>query len=210
MRVAIVEDMPDIRDGLAVLIGGTAGFACAGTFRSMEDALAGLDASAPDLMLVDIGLPGMSGLDGIRLLKERRPEIVLVVLTVYDDDKRIFDALCAGASGYLLKKTPPAKLLESLSEAYRGGGPMSPEVAGRVIELFRRVRPPETAECRLTPHELRLLRLLVDGHQYKTAAAQLNVSLSTIRFHMQQIYRKLQVHSKSEAVSRAFRSGLIH
>ncbi len=210
IRVAIVEDVRDIREGLAVLIGGTPGYRCVGTYASMEEALRGISAQAPpDLVLVDLGLPGMSGIEGIRILKERHPGMVLVVLTVYDDDLRIVNALCAGASGYLLKRTPPSKLLEGLKEAYEGGGPMSPEVASRVIELFREGRPPEAVEHRLTPHELRLLKLLVDGHQYKTAAAELNVSLGTIRFHMQQIYRKLQVHSKSEAVARALRGGLV-
>lgn len=209
IRVAIVEDQGDIREGLAVLIGATAGYRCAGTYRSMEEALERIPGIACDVALVDIGLPGMTGIEGIAALKERLPRLVLVVLSVYNDDRRIFEALCAGASGYLLKKTPPARLLECLREAHAGGGPMSPEVASRVIDLFRKVRPPEQGDCTLTPHELRLLGLLVEGHQYKTAAAELSVSLSTIRFHMQQIYRKLQVHSKSEAVARALRSGLI-
>src|SRR5262245_42448601 len=154
IRVAIVEDQQDIREGLAVLIGTTEGYACAGTHRTMEEALARLPGTPCDVALVDIGLPGMSGIEGIRRLKERLPELILVMLSVYNDDRRIFEALCAGASGYLLKKTPPAKLLESLREAYTGGGPMSPEVASRVIDLFRKVRPPEQDDCRLTPHEL--------------------------------------------------------
>src|SRR5205085_3424490 len=123
----------------------------------------------PDVVLVDIGLPGMSGIEGIRLLKERYPGLTLLMHTVYDDDERIFAALCAGASGYLLKKTPPARLLESLREAVGGGAPMSPEVARRVISLFREMRPPARADYRLTPHQLRLLELLAKGHSYKSA-----------------------------------------
>src|SRR5262249_22203571 len=125
------------------------------------------------------------------------------------DDEYIFDALCAGACGYLLKKTPPARLLESLREAMEGGAPMSPEIARRVIDLFRTIRPPERADYKLTPHELRLLKLLVEGHNYKTAAVEVGVSVTTIAFHMRNIYEKLQVHSKSEAVSKVLRNRLV-
>ena len=142
LRVVVIEDRREIRAGLQALIGGTEGFACPGTFGSMEEALPAIGALAPDVALVDIGLPGMSGIDGLRILRERHPALPLLMLTVYDDDERIFDALCAGASGYLLKKTPPVRLLESLREAVEGGAPMSPEVARRVIALFRTVRPP--------------------------------------------------------------------
>ena len=209
IRTAIVEDQRTIREGLATLIDSTGGFRCTGQFGSMEEALAGIARELPDVVLLDIGLPGMSGIEGIRILKERHPEIHLLMLTVYDDDERIFEALCAGACGYLLKKTPPVRLLESLREAVAGGSPMSPEVARRVIELFRRVRPPGKADYDLTPHETRILRLLVEGHNYKTAAAELGVSVNTIAFHIKHIYDKLQVHSKSEAVSKALRSGLL-
>jgi DNA-binding NarL/FixJ family response regulator len=131
------------------------------------------------------------------------------MLTVYDDDDRIFEALCAGATGYLLKKTAPGKLLDSVREAARGGAPMSPDVARRVVALFREFRPPAHADCHLTPHEMRLLRMLVEGHNYKTAAAELGSSVNTVAFHMKKIYEKLQVHSKSEAVARALRSRLV-
>jgi DNA-binding NarL/FixJ family response regulator len=131
------------------------------------------------------------------------------MLTVYDDDERIFDALCAGASGYLLKKTAPARLLESLREAAAGGSPMSPEVARRVIALFREVRPPAQADYDLTPHERRLLGMLVEGHNYKTAAAELGVSVNTVSFHVRHVYQKLQVHSRSEAVAKALRERIV-
>jgi len=151
----------------------------------------------------------MSGIDGIRILKSRHPDLAMLMLTVYDDDDRIFDALCAGACGYLLKNTAPARLLASLEEAGMGGSPMSPEIARRVVTLFREIRPPAAADYQLTPHETRLLKLLVDGHNYKTAAQELGVSVNTISFHMRHIYEKLQVHSKSEAVSKALRHRLI-
>jgi DNA-binding NarL/FixJ family response regulator len=209
IAVAVIEDHRELREGLTALIGGTEGFRCAGSFSSMEAALAGMGACLPDAVLVDIGLPGMSGIEGIRILRERHPTLLMLVLTIHDDDERIFEALCAGATGYLLKKTPPARLLESLREAVEGGSPMSPEVARRVITLFRQVRPPRKADYALTPHESRILGMLVEGHNRNSAAAELGVSPSTIAFHVKHIYQKLQVHSKSEAVVKALRDGLI-
>ncbi len=208
-KIVIVEDHREFRESLAFMVNATAGYRCAGAFRTMEEAVEKIPALAPDVVLSDIGLPGMSGIDGVRILKERYPQLLILMLTVYDDDDRIFDALCAGASGYLLKKTPPARLLDSLKEAVCGGAPMSPEVARRVIALFRDIRPPERVDYDLTPHETRLLKLLVEGHNYKTAAAALGVTTATISFHLQRIYEKLQVHSKSEAVSKALRNRLV-
>jgi DNA-binding NarL/FixJ family response regulator len=207
--VVIIEDQRRIREGLEALIGGTEGYHCSGAFRSVEEALAQPWADNPDVALVDIGLPGMSGIEGIRLLRQKYPSTVPVMLTVYEDDERIFDALCAGACGYVLKKTSPARLLEYLSVVMSGGSPISPEVARRVIELFRSVRPPVRAEHNLTPHETRLLKLLMEGYNYKTAAATLGVTFNTIAFHMKNIYQKLHVHSKSEAVAKGVRSRLI-
>lgn len=209
IKVAVIEDHRDYREYLSALLAGTKGFRCTGSFRSMEEALQKIGFDLPEVALVDIGLPGMNGVEGIRLLKAKYPELLLLTLTIHDDDERIFDALCAGASGYLLKKTPPTRLFESLQDAIAGGAPMSPEVARRVIALFRDIRPPERADYQLTPHELRLLKLFVDGHNYKTAAAELKVTPSTINFHLQNIYQKLQVHSKTEAVAKALRHRLI-
>ncbi len=209
IKTAIIEDQRDIREGLAMLINGSPGYRCTGSYHSVEEALEKIKYDLPDVVLSDIGLPGMDGIEGIRILKERYPKLLLLMLTVYDDDERIFDALCAGACGYLLKRTSPARLLESLKEATTGGAPMSPEVAHRVITLFRDIRPPERAEYDLTPHEKRLLKLLVEGHNYTTAATELNVSFNTIKFHVRHIYEKLQVHSKSEAVSKALRHRLV-
>jgi DNA-binding NarL/FixJ family response regulator len=210
IRTAIVEDKRDIREGLAMLINGTAGYRCTGSYASMEEALRNISRALPEVVLCDIGLPGMSGIEGIRLLKEKFPALQLLMLTIYEDDERIFDALCAGASGYLLKRTPPARLLEALREAVTGGAPMSPEIAARVVSLFREIRPPERSDCALTPHESRLLKLLVEGYNYTTAAAELAVSYNTVKFHMRHIYEKLQVHSKSEAVAKALRNRLVN
>jgi DNA-binding NarL/FixJ family response regulator len=211
IKVAIVEDQKKFREYLAALIDGSPDFRCSGSYRSMEQALNQIRAGPelPDVVLVDIGLPGMDGIEGIRILKKRHPKLILLVHTVYDGDERIFDALCAGATGYLLKKTSPARLLESLREAMAGGAPITPEVAHQVIRLFREIRPPERVGEQLAPHELRLLEMLAEGHNYETAAAALRVTTHTISFHLQRIYEKLHVHSKTEAVAKALRNRLI-
>ena len=208
VKIAIVEDIREIREGLARLINSTPGYRCTGVYASMEEALEKIPNNLPNLVLSDIGLPGIDGISGITILKERYPELLILMLTVYDDNERIFDAICAGACGYLLKKTPWEKVVEALKEAVEGGSPMSPEVARRVINLFREIKPPKEAAYELTPHEVRLLRMLVEGHSYKTAAAELHVSVNTIKFHLRHIYDKLQVHTKSEAVAKALRHGL--
>jgi DNA-binding NarL/FixJ family response regulator len=209
IRVGIIEDQRTTREALATLLNGSPGYRTSGAFGSMEEALPRMAEQLPDVLLVDIGLPGMSGIEGIRCLRQRYPNLLLLVLTVYEDDERIFEAICAGACGYLLKRAPLARLLESIREVTEGGAPMSPEVARRVIRLFREIRPPARAEYNLTAHEVRLLKLLSEGHRYRTAAVELGVSAHTVSFHLRSIYDKLQVHSKSEAVSKAFRHGLI-
>jgi len=208
-RVGIVEDQQELREGLATLISGSENYDCSASFRTMEEALANLGTAVPDVMLIDIGLPGMSGIEGMRILRDRYPNLLLLMLTVYHDDERIVEAICAGACGYLLKNTPSGKLLEALKEAVAGGAPMSPEVARRVMTLFRESPPPKKVNYHLTPHESRLLKMLVEGHNYKTAAANLGISINTVSFHMRRIYEKLQVHSKSEAVAKALRDRII-
>ena len=146
IRVVIIEDLREVREGLTMLVNGTRSrFACAGGYRTMEEALRGMQDSGPDVILTDIGLPGMDGIEGTRILRERFPKIPIVALSVYDDDEKVFNAICAGASGYLLKNTPPARLLESLTEVVNGGAPMSPDVARRVVTVFREFRPPDRA-----------------------------------------------------------------
>jgi len=209
IAVSIIEDQAEVREGLATLIGSTSGFRCAGRFRSMERALEEIERDMPDVLLVDLGLPAMSGVDGIARLRVRYPALPLLVLTVHHDDDRVFGAICAGASGYLLKTTPPDRLIEGLREVLDGGSPISAQVARRVIALFRELRPPERASYRLTRQESELLKLIVDGHHYKTAANVLGISVNTISYHLRNIYQKLHVHSKSEAVSRAIREHLV-
>ncbi len=209
ISVGIVEDLDAIREGLSDLLAHSDGFAFTGAWRSMDDALVGLRTAQPDLLLVDLGLPGMNGIDGIRRIRAEWPQVVSVVLTVYMDDDRIIQALCAGARGYLLKKTPAPEILLRLEEAAAGGAPMSPEVARQVVNLFTRFDPKPGSGHGLSPHELRVLKLLVDGHNYRSAASVLGVTRATVAFHVRKVYTKLEVHSKSEAVAKAVRSGLV-
>ncbi len=209
INVAIVEDTTDIRESLRLLIDGADGFCCTDAYHNVEEALLKIQRNLPDVVLMDIGLPGMSGIAGTRELKARFPNLLILMLTVYDDDDRIFASLCAGARGYLLKRTPLPRLLESIQEAVGGGAPMTPEIARRVVTLFQQFHPTQEAECRLTPHETRVLKLLAEGHSYRSAAEQLHVTSEAVSFHLRKIYDKLQVHSKSEAVAKALRLHLI-
>lgn len=205
LSVAVIDDQPEIRKGLSVLINGTPGFECQIACGSMEEALVQLSAASADIALMDLGLPGLSGIEGTRILRQKHPRIQVIVLTVYDDDTRIFSALCAGAVGYMLKNTPPARLLECISDVAAGGSAVSPEIARRVIALFQRTSLPEQSSERLTPYEMKVLNLLMEGHNYKTAALELHLSVNTVSFHVRRIYEKLQVHSKSEAVAKVLR-----
>jgi DNA-binding NarL/FixJ family response regulator len=207
LRVVLIEDLRDIREGLTALINGTAGFRCVAAFGSMESALARLERERPDVVLTDLGLPGMSGIEGIARMRAMFADMPIIALTIYDNDDQIFNALCNGANGYLLKNTPPARLLEALREAVDGGAPMSPTIAARVVNLFRTFRPPEQAEYR--PQETTLLKLLIEGHYKKTAAREMDISVNTVSFHLKNIYDKLQVHSKTEAVAKALRERLV-
>ena len=209
IKVAIVEDQRQTRDGLAALIGGTLGYRTVGVWGSMEEALAKVEWDTPDVLLADIKLPGMSGIDGVKRLKARFPSMSILMLTVYADSDHVFEAICAGAGGYLLKDTPPTRLLEAIREARDGGAPMSADIARQVVTMFRSVVPVKAADHGLSPRELQVLKLLAEGHSYKTAADALSLSVDTLRFHIRNVYEKLHVHSKSEAVLKAFRSGLL-
>lgn len=208
-RVVVIEDERELRTGLQVLLNMTPNFECVKSFGSMEDALRASDIETADLVLTDIGLPRMSGIEGTRILHEKFPDMPIVVFTVHEEDDKIFQALCAGARGYLLKNTPPNRIVEALNEVVEGGAPMSPDVASRVVKLFRTFAPPEKSDYRLTEQETKILRLLVDGHHYKTAAADLGIATATVAFHLRNVYEKLQVHSKTEAVAKALRENLV-
>jgi DNA-binding NarL/FixJ family response regulator len=210
IRVAIVEDDRATREGLALLIDGTPGFRCIGTYPSAEAGLHGAAKEAADVLLLDVHLPGMLGSEAVRLFQKTAPEMQILMLSVYSDDDKVFESICNGACGYMLKKTPPARLLESIREAREGGAPMSPEIARRVVELFRRLAPPVAVDQQLTTRELEVLSLLADGYSYENSAARIGITVNTVRNYVRSIYEKLHVHSKSEAVSKALRAGLLH
>ena len=212
IRVAIVEDDRSLREGLGLLINATPGYNCQHSYGSVEDALReikGGETTLPDILLLDIHLPGMLGSDGVKLFREKFSTMQVLMLTVYAEQDKIFESICNGACGYLLKKTPPAKLLEAIREAHEGGAPMSPEIARKVVTLFQNTRQPEKIEEQLTQQEIKLLQLLSDGHSYQSAAGQLNISINTVRNYIRSVYDKLHVHSKNEAVGKALRSGII-
>jgi len=204
----IVEDDRAVREGLCLIINGTPGYRCSGGFGSVEEALR-LQGEPPNVVLLDINLPGIPGSEGVALFREKYPAAQVLMLTVYAEQDKVFESICNGAAGYLLKKTPPARLLEAISEAHAGGAPMSPEIARKVINLFRRSAPAAAKNFQLTPQETRLLKLLSDGYSYQSAAGQLNISINTVRNYIRSIYEKLHVNSKSEAVSKALRQHLI-
>jgi DNA-binding NarL/FixJ family response regulator len=208
-RVIVIEDERDLRNGLQVLLNMSPDFECVKSFASMEEALRTIDSVEIDMILTDIGLPRMDGIEGTRILHEKYPEMPIVVFTVHEEDDKIFQALCAGARGYLLKNTPPNRIIEALNEVVEGGAPMSPDVALRVVKLFRNFAPPEKSDYKFTEQETKILKLLVEGHHYKTAAAELGISTATAAFHIKNIYEKLQVHSKTEAVAKALRENLV-
>jgi DNA-binding NarL/FixJ family response regulator len=209
IRIAIIEDDEVTRECLRLLVGGTQGYDCVGAFTSVEAALRQGFARTPDVLLLDIHLPGMLGSEGVKLFRERYPRMHILMLTVYAEQGKIFESICNGACGYLLKKTPPARLLEAIREAHEGGAPMTPEIARKVITLFQQTARPEQLDEALTPHELRLLKLLAEGYSYQDAADEFRVSINTLRNHIRSIYDKLHVHSKSAAVSKALRYRLI-
>jgi len=208
IRVAIVEDDRAVREGLGMIIGATPGYECTDRFFSVEEALRAISA-VPDVLLLDIHLPGMLGSEAVRVFREKYPSLQVLMLTVYDGQDKVFESICNGACGYLLKKTPPAKLLEAIREAHEGGAPMSPEIARKVITLFQQTLPPEKLDEPLTPQETRLLKLLSEGYSYQNSAGQLNISINTVRNYIRSIYEKLHVNTKSEAVSKALRHRLI-
>lgn len=207
LTVALIEDEKEVRSGLSYILNHTDGFRCLDSFRTCEEALASL-ADPPDVLLCDIGLPGMSGIEGVRHLKERFPALPVVMLTVYRDDEKIFDSICAGASGYILKKAPPQKILDAIVEVYEGGAPMSSEIAVKVLTAFRKFAPQKKADYELSKREEEILQELIEGNSYKTTADHLNISVHTVRFHIRSIYEKLHVHSKSEAVAKALKNRL--
>ena len=211
INVVIVEDNDTIREGLKLLVEGTDGYSCSGSFNSCESMLKVITKLNPQVILMDIQLPGMSGIDGIKEVKKILPETTILVLTVYDENDLVFQALCAGACGYLVKKTSPANLLEAIKEASEGGAPMTSHIARKVVSFFQNkgVFAPSESKNVLTAREKEVLSGLIEGNSYKAIADSLFISVDTVRFHFRNIYKKLHVHSQSEAVAKALKEGLI-
>lgn len=201
ITVAIVEDIREIKEGLEILIDSEEGFRCIKTFSNGEEAVNGLPGLCPDVVLMDINLPGINGIEAVRNLKGQCPKTQFIMSTVYEDDENIFESLKAGASGYLLKRTAPSKILDSITEVYYGGSPMSSQIARKVIASFQQKKSIDETEI-LTPREKEILKLLAKGLRYKEIAAELNISMDTVRSHTRNIYEKLHVQSRTEAINK--------
>lgn len=201
IQVAIVEDIREIKEGLELLIDSSEGFRCIKTYSNAEEAMEDLPQINPDVVLMDINLPGINGIEAVRVLKPKIPATQFIMSTVYEDDENIFESLKAGASGYLLKKTAPSKILESITEVFNGGSPMSSQIARKVIGSFQQKNSIEDSSL-LTQREKEILKLLAKGLRYKEIAAELTISIDTVRTHTRHIYEKLQVQSRIEAINK--------
>lgn len=202
ISVFVVEDDDRIRNGLELIIDGTPQMSCTGTFPDAESLLSCESIDAADVVLLDIGLPGLSGIDAIRLVRSKSKSANVIMLTVHDDEDLIFSALCEGAAGYLLKNTPPSQILEAIREVHAGGAPMTASVARKVVHFFRQ---PDIAEESLTERENEVLQHLVDGKTNRQIAKDLFISPNTVAYHIKQIYEKLHVHTRAEAVAKVMR-----
>ena len=211
INVAIVEDNNTIREGLAALINGTGGYKCIGAFGDVESFLPKISSLPINVVLMDIGLPGMNGIEGAKSAIIKNPDLSILMLTVYEESEFVFDALCAGACGYLVKKTPPARLLEAIKDANDGGSPMSSRIARQVITAFKEGKniATDTDNYGLSDREISVLNLLSDGYNYQEIAETLFIAVDTVRHHIRNIYKKLHVHSQSEAVAKAIRKKII-
>jgi DNA-binding NarL/FixJ family response regulator len=205
IRVALVEDHEEVRDNIAGYLNAAKGFECVSSYASGEDALARIAEDRPDVVLMDINLGGMSGIDCVRQLKPLLPGSQIVMLTVFEDADLIFSALAAGASGYLLKRMPPAQLLEAIREVHAGGAPMSASIARKVVQSFQSGKPAMEQEAELSTREREVLNGLAEGYVYKQIADQLGVSIHTLRNYIRRIYEKLHVHTRTQAVAKYYR-----
>ena len=208
IEVALVDDDTLLRSGLAALINGEADMRCGQEHGTVAEALAARPAKPPDVILLDIHMPGMLGSVGVAALRKKHTRAAVLMLSVYEEQDKVFESICNGACGYLLKKAPRTRLVEAIRDAHAGGAPMSPEIASKVIAVFRQLRAP-VADHGLTPKEVELLALLADGHSYLNAAHSLDISINTVRNHVRSIYEKLHVHTKSEAVAKALKHGIL-
>ena len=204
INVGLVEDDDDIRQLMSFLINSSPGYSCVQAYESCEQAIEAFVLNTPDLVLMDIDLPGMSGIEGVGLLKEKLPDLNIVMLTIHEDEEAVFDSLCAGAVGYLVKGLPPVELLDAIKETHKGGAPMSPAIARKVIRSFQPNLPSP-----LSVREKEVLQKLCNGDNYKTIASALFISTNTVKAHIKNIYTKLNVNTRAEVVSKAIRKKLI-
>jgi DNA-binding NarL/FixJ family response regulator len=204
IRVAVVEDTPEISLGLKYIISSSEGMTCQ-TFPSAEDAVKQINSTDYDVVLMDIKLPKMSGIDATKILKEKYPALKIMMCTVLEDYEKIYKAIVAGASGYILKRTEPQILLQAIKELYDGGAPISPAIAQKVLMAFREMLPKNNSEEKLSEREVEVLQLLAEGNRNKDVADKLSVSIATVKSHIYSIYQKLHVNSRVEAINK-FRS----
>ena len=210
IKVAIFEDNRSLREGLAAMIGGTPGFACAGAFPNCNNLLKNIEQTRPDVILMDIEMPGIDGIEAVSIIKDEYPDIKILMETIFDDDEKIFNSICAGAEGYILKHTTPAGIMDAIKELYEGGSPMTPSIANRVLKMVKE-KPSFNAKENfdLSAREKEILFCLVKGMSYKMVADTCFISIETVNVHIKNIYRKLQVHSKSEAVAKAIKGKIV-
>lgn len=211
IRTIVVDDNETVREGLAALINGTDGYECVAQYSNCESLLNQIDRYWADVILMDIRLPGISGIEGAKRIKQRFPQANILMLTVYEENDLIFDAVCAGASGYLLKRTPPARLLEAVREAYEGGSPINSQIARRLLTMIqsKSVKPEIESGESFNERERNILTRLAQGQTYEEIAQELFISANTVKYYVRKIYQKLHATSKSEAISKAIRAGMI-
>ena len=210
IRVALFEDNNKLRESLKQLVDSAEDMTCTGAFADANKLIHNMRQANPDIVMMDINMPGTSGIEGVRIIKENFPGVHILMQTVFDDNDKIFAAICAGASGYMLKKTTPQKMIEAIRETYQGGAPMTPSVAVKVLEMFRiQTRVEKNEFIDLSEREREILGILVKGKSYKVIAAECFISIDTVSTHVRHIYEKLHVHSKSEAVAKAIFQKLV-
>ncbi|MBP6214754.1 MAG: response regulator transcription factor [Chitinophagaceae bacterium] len=209
IKVMLYEDNPQLREGLTMLIEGSEGFTVLASFKNCNNVSSEVEAFKPDVILMDIDMPGVNGIEGLKIIRQHNQEVKVLMLTVFDDNKNVFEALKSGANGYVLKKTPPAKLLEYILEAASGGAPMTSSIATQVLKMFSEVQVPQGEDYNLSDREKEVLQHLVNGYSYKMIASDMFIAIDTVRSHIKKIYEKLHVNSKSEAVAKAFKDKII-